>query len=366
MLVYIIVATILFCFALPPRKQSRQNRIFFWLSILLILFDGLRWESGTDWDNYYQYFVNCLQGDNSHFEIGYLVFNRVIRTLTSSYTIFLLVHAFVLYLCLGLFLKKNSLAPIFSLALYFVLFVSYQGMNRQFLAVCFCLLAFNFLVEGKKSIFIILVLIGGLFHVTSFVFLLGLFFKNQYKNRTYIVIILGAIIIGNLGFVKSVIDMGVGSLGLRVSLLLDFYSLQEQISQSLLGVLFAYIRRLICLVPMLFYMNRNRLPQSILLAFNYYFIGFIVYILFNGTVLQVMVSRGNVYFMIFECILIPFMMYVYQKKIPRVALFFMIYLLSIVNMVKGIQFYDILGHNNNPFIPYKTIYYNTDVQKNTN
>ncbi len=366
MVIYIIVATFLFGVAFFVRLPNKHKGAYLLLSLILILFDGLRWESGTDWENYYQYYSYSLQEDNRHFEIGYLIINRLIRSITYNYTVFLLIHALCLYLCLGTFFKKNSYAPLLSLALFFVLFVPYQGMNRQYLAICFCLIAFNYLIDGRKRLFTILVLLGCLFHVTAFIFLIGLVFRRQYKNLTYILLIVSAILVGNLGFVKAIVDMGVSSLGPRVSLLLDFYSQQDLSEQSFWGLLFAYFRRLSILIPMFFHMQKNKLPRTIVLAINYYFVGFIVYILFNGTALQIMVSRGNVYFMLFECLLIPYLIYVYRRKLSKEFLFLAVYLVSIGSMVKGIQHYDVLGKGQNPFIPYKTIYYNTDVQKNTN
>ena len=179
MIIYILVATVLFYVAYIAKGLRYQKKAYLCLSIMLVLFDGLRWESGTDWGNYYQYFTTCLMGDNSHFEVGYQTINRVVRSLTSSYTIFLLILAVALYTCLGLFFKKNSVAPILSLALFFALFVSYQGMNRQFIAICFCLIAYNCLEDKMNICFIILVLIGSIFHITAFLFLLGLLIKNN-------------------------------------------------------------------------------------------------------------------------------------------------------------------------------------------
>ena len=365
MFIYIAIAILLFFFAYTTKGSKSGDKIYLMMTIVLILFDGLRWESGSDWDNYYSYFNYCLLGDNSHFEIGYALINKAIRLITSNYTWFLIIHALILYGSVRLFFKKNSIYPLLSLALFFSFFVSYQGMNRQFLAVSVCLLAYNFLVENKKLPFILLVVTGSLFHISAFFFLIGLFFTKQFKNKTYAVFLIITIVIGNLGFVKTVINVGLSFVDMRFALLLDFYSDQEQAELSLVGIIVAYFRRLLCIVPMLFYMKKHTLPKTIQLAFNFYFIGFVTYIIFNGTVLQIMVSRGNVYFMIFECLLFPYILYVYKKKISTLLLFTSLTIFALANMIKGLQYYDVLGKNQNPFIPYKSIYYNTDVRKNT-
>ena len=37
----------------------------------LVIFDGLRWETGTDWQSYYDVYKNLLNGFQPGFEIGF-------------------------------------------------------------------------------------------------------------------------------------------------------------------------------------------------------------------------------------------------------------------------------------------------------
>ena len=55
MLVYLSTYLLLFSVGfIDSINQSRKNNVFFILVLLLICHDGLRWETGTDWDDYYK------------------------------------------------------------------------------------------------------------------------------------------------------------------------------------------------------------------------------------------------------------------------------------------------------------------------
>ena len=64
--------------------------LFTFIFFLFVLHDGLRWETGTDWGNYYRFFLNCLWDEWEQFEPGYVLFNQLIRGLTIDYNVFLL------------------------------------------------------------------------------------------------------------------------------------------------------------------------------------------------------------------------------------------------------------------------------------
>lgn len=63
---------------------------------LLVFQDGFRWETGTDWDPYHNFFEELTiseQPEDSEFDIGYVWFTYFIRTLTDNYTVFLTIYA---------------------------------------------------------------------------------------------------------------------------------------------------------------------------------------------------------------------------------------------------------------------------------
>lgn len=365
--IYIIIATILFVFAFIPQTKDKTGIVMFVVMAILILFDGLRWENGTDWLQYQTYFEKCLLYDNERYELGYILLNRSIRLLTSEYTVFLLLHATILYSVLYYYFKKYSVYPLLSFFLFFVLFIGYQGMNRQYLALSIGYIALVQLIQNRKIWFLALVCLASFFHMSVYILLLALLSRRFFPVYIYISTIVIAILLSFGGVVNFVADFGMhyfyGSMADYFSSYVEMEN--EQISATGFSLIFAYIRRLIIIIPFLFIKENIELKvkKALIIFFNLYFVAFIFYIIFSGTILNIIVSRANVYFFIFECILIPYIIYRYRKRFPRAFVYFIIYMYGLFSLYRGISRYDRMFKN--PFLPYKAIYYNTDVYKYT-
>lgn len=368
MSLYIIIAIILFILCLFEDQISQDVRVYSAVFVLLlvsfVLFDGLRWENGTDWDNYLKIFEMTNPDEDERFEFGYLAFNRLVYFFGGNYTIFLILHACILYGFLFYFLWRFSDAPFLSLFLFYSMFLPYQGMNRQFLSIAFCFYAFKFLIEGRNFIFAVVVLFACLFHTSAFIFLVSLLLRKQYSFKIYLFLLIGIVVIGLSGVVRMATDIAVNALPGHVGFLLEFYSEGENESASGFGLLLAIFRRLLWVIPILYLLyNDEELPYPIAVSFNLYFLGCLIYILFNGSLLQIFVSRGILYFMMLECMLIPYILLSFNGAFARLVLYNIVLLYAVANLYKGIHSYDI--GEQNPFIPYKTIYYNTSVVKPT-
>ena len=54
---------------------------------LLVFQDGFRWETGTDWDPYHNFFEDLtisIQPEDSDFDIGYVIFTYIIRSISDN------------------------------------------------------------------------------------------------------------------------------------------------------------------------------------------------------------------------------------------------------------------------------------------
>ena len=62
MAVYIFMVLFLYSCSWLDFKANRKIGyiLFTFIFFLFVLHDGLRWETGTDWGNYYRFFLNCL------------------------------------------------------------------------------------------------------------------------------------------------------------------------------------------------------------------------------------------------------------------------------------------------------------------
>ena len=161
MILYLLFVSLFFFFAFIEKSLANDNqrRVIVLVSfLLLIMFDGLRWESGTDWDSYHDYFTYCLGHDNEFMEYGYKISNMLIRVLTDNYTIFLILYSLFFYSMLFRFLQRYSDVFFLSLFLYVATFLPYQGMHRQLLAIVICLNSIPFLLSCDKKKFVLIVL----------------------------------------------------------------------------------------------------------------------------------------------------------------------------------------------------------------
>ena len=107
---------------------------------LLVFQDGFRWETGTDWDPYHNFFEDLtisIQPEDSDFDIGYVIFTYIIRSISDNYTIFLTVFSVIFYSGFFYLIFKCSDAPFTSLLVFYMSTVYYMGMNRQFTAMTF-------------------------------------------------------------------------------------------------------------------------------------------------------------------------------------------------------------------------------------
>ena len=92
---YIFISSLIFFFSLLFWSQDRDfiavRYTFLFILLLLIFLDGFRWNIGTDWRSYYDYFSS--HSIDSYYEIGYSLFSFFISSLTDNYTIFILIIA---------------------------------------------------------------------------------------------------------------------------------------------------------------------------------------------------------------------------------------------------------------------------------
>lgn len=136
--------------------------------VLFLLFLSLRWETGTDWYSYYEFFQ---QLDNYRmFEIGYVFENNLVRMFTNSFTVFLIINSFFALLPIFYFLKKEArrLAPLGLLFFYsYYYLITYFGSDRRIIAIGFCFTAAFAILYGRMWLGLLLIVLGGCFHSSA-------------------------------------------------------------------------------------------------------------------------------------------------------------------------------------------------------
>ena len=184
-----------------PFLGKKGTRLF-WLTVLLItLFKGLRWDTGTDFPQYLACFQNVTWRNFLHFERygvasqymeqGYTFINVLIKSIIDDYTVFLVLsngiimyaygHIIMKYvpqykfLCLALTLISTTLFPV-----------------RQTLAVAVIIYSIPYLLQHNLKKYLLCVLIAFSFHRSAIflIFLYPVLVSDFYYKRNIAIYIL--------------------------------------------------------------------------------------------------------------------------------------------------------------------------------
>lgn len=330
---------------------------------LLVFQDGFRWETGTDWDPYHNFFEDLtisIQPEDSDFDIGYVIFTYIIRSISDNYTIFLTVFSVIFYSGFFYLIFKCSDAPFTSLLVFYMSTVYYMGMNRQFMAMTFYAIGLVWLTQDKKLYYIIMIIIGALFHKTILMGIIALFLNKKLNNILIIGILSLTILIAISGIVNK-LPLGIFALlGEQAGDKMEYYSVNGD-ATSMTSMILATIRRLIWIVPLLVYDRYiTDKPRGYYLFFNLYLIGTVFYIICNGTILQIVVSRALIYFNIMEMFMVPVIFSLLKQNYGKLILAFILVAYTILYTYKGFKGY---GEGTDYFLPYKGIFINTDYNR---
>ena len=85
-----------------------------------------------------------------------------------------------------------------------------------------------------------------------------------------------------------------------------------------------------------------------------------MYVVFNGTVLQLFVSRGLLYFNLAEMMIIPYILYLFTQNWGKMLVMTAIVGYVYISVFKGFANY---GEGNDVFLPYKGLFINTDYER---
>lgn len=334
------------------------------VSILLAIFacwmvfhDGLRWGIATDWKVYLEYFNNCLWKEEE-FEWGYVAMSKFIRSFTESYSIFLVVHACVVYTCFYKLVKRYSPFPLLSFVVLYYSMLSYLGMNRQYLSLAACLFAVPYIFQKKYFKVLCLIAIGQLFHSTAIMFVIALFLNRRVGSKWLWGIFFITVLIALSGLVNSFPWEAVVVMNESSEEKLDFYiNNNDHVVNSFIGTLMGIARRSLIVVALLLIRNKvsNKYPYFHFML-NMAFVGLIFYILFSGTILQVIVARGLIYFNIFEVFLFPFLFVPLNRKIYVQTVYAILLLWGVYNMERGMNVYVNPETGMDIYRPYNAIY----------
>lgn len=178
----IIYYAIIFCLAINAFfNKTKNNRAWITYFIFIILF-AMRGPIGTDWEGYKLYYDNVNNYQviwRFKFEPGYYLLNKVFSFFHVPYWgmvfVITLVVGFILYKAIGKLTENAGIAIL--LSSYYFFYPSIEAL-RQSIALALFAYSLNALNENDDKKYIILNIIGMLFHRMSILTLIFYAFKK--------------------------------------------------------------------------------------------------------------------------------------------------------------------------------------------
>ena len=161
-------------------------------ALVLICVTGFRYQVGADYPAYQDYFYRVLLGaGQGRFEYGYYLLNLACTWVTDNPRVMFVASAALFYALVIAAVKRMS--PDVSLSVFLLMgcgfFFYFMNGTRQMLAAAFVLLALTTLGKKHNLYFVVLVLMGALFHLSAIVCLLVLVLHRVPVNGKTILVI---------------------------------------------------------------------------------------------------------------------------------------------------------------------------------
>lgn len=168
-------------------KKRQASWLFFALATLLVLFVGLRYNTGADWVGYKEMF----NGEITNTEYGYLLLNKIFKKIFDNYYVLQFSATLFFVFSIGRFYKKEAPYPIAALALLicFMLFNILMAQVRQSIAIGIIVLFSNYIFERKFFHFLLGIFIASFFH-SSAITAIPLYFLHKNYGKTLLIVLI--------------------------------------------------------------------------------------------------------------------------------------------------------------------------------
>lgn len=359
----ILIIFFLFVFFVENTINLKQNSVSFLNFIVLfsfIVFFGFRGFVGWDWYLYFPFYktldpIYSLQISKYNFDVGFVVYSSIIKTITEDYHCFIfisiLIDAFLLHLFFKRYLPKKYYAFGFALFLVFYGTILEINLMRNVKSLLLFLLSLKYIENRNLLKFILLNILGALFHWSSFVFFpLYFFLHKKFSLKFFIpIFLLGCFVfIANVQYIKPFISFIGSSFGGIIHVKINYY-LHSPLFASRYGFTLGFFERMVT-VSLIFYFYEKliEINENNILFINAFFIYLLINLFFSE--ISIAIDRFGNTFIFAYWILWPMIMLCLNKG-NRVVFVFCIFIILLlkINVVCGNLFYQydnvLIGHS---------------------
>ena len=347
------------------RDNSLKFVSYCMTTLLIAAFVAFRWDLGTDWEAYYNFFEGISNAtgsiDELHFDVGYTIINHVSSFISNSYTFFLicttLLSSVLVSYIIYRFSENPHLGQLVFLGTY--LPIHFIGSIRRSIAITFVFVALMIAVKAKNKISFsfVALLFAFLQHKTA---IIGVFFyiipKHRFTIRTTSIVVLTTWILGTIG-IANILLVALGKLfadAPAVGLIITILNYSGEFAkgyapQNIDPYMLSTISMLKKVVFLIFFnlALKRETTEFDDVMYNVYVLGVGLYSLFIGAPIVQVIA---IYFLFFEVMLV-------SRSFSRLKLFekgvFMLYVVlgSYLSFQSGLSVYPEL------FYPYKSVFF---------
>lgn len=295
-----------------------KAKIFDYVILLLIIFiSGFRYEVGYDYYNYYSMFV----GNHLELEPLFMVVISLFRAWWDEPQYVFFFFSAVTISIIFYAIKKFTKYYRTSFLIYLLipgLYLNSFSIIRQGIAISFFFLSIYYLLYlNKRSKYLIISMIGFMFHFSAIipiviVLLMRRLLAQKYSLYFHIIIMTLALLIG----ISGIMGLVISTIGGRYSVYSTAFV--EQVSVFKIIVLFFFSLFIL-------YSYEKNSDKNLTFLLNLYQLGIIVNFVFSDFTA---VTRLSYYFLIFQTILVPRVIYTYRHqaiKLLMLTLFIVYY-----------------------------------------
>lgn len=342
-------------------KKKNKAIIIIVLAIIVSFVSGIRWQTGTDWIPYYNYFMNNENIDDFldnkyNFEAGYAILNYIIKVTLEGYNFLLFFITLIIVTLKYQTLYKYSLVPLIAIWINFSNFNGDLFPVRQYIAVAVNFFSIRYIVNRNFYKFVLCVSVASLFHMSAFFFLPAYKIYNLKMNSKVIIYsMIVSVLIGYSGIIESVTNsfliMFTGvDLNLMVKLA-DYSaaSLDNGDNSSKFTVLIGLLRKTLFIPVFLYCKSKIKKDNDIFGGLVNIYVYSVIFILMFSGILETVIGRLTIYYFCVESLLISSLFTFTNRLKVKMVLFLFLCIYCAAKLAWGFAAYP------DEFIPYKSI-----------
>lgn len=166
------------------RNQNVSYSVLLIPILIYSLVIGMRFETGTDWRSYYNYYIEFLEGGDVNLEFAYVFLNKSVAFFGLNYQSFFIIVALIQIGLLYKFLEQRRRILFWGVLLYFLSGPFFSSLNlvRQSLAFFVFLFSLQYIIRKDWKMYLVAMVIAYGFHTSSLV-LVPLYFVNRIDSK---------------------------------------------------------------------------------------------------------------------------------------------------------------------------------------